>query len=98
MVPVKIIECEYTGYLEGDGRLISKKCPESHPRLKLEWARYVLFKEWIEACPECNQIVWFFFVLKTNTVLIILNGAFQNSRAAILESAILFFFENPRFR
>ena len=51
---VKAISCGEAASIHSDSTRIRGACSAKYPRLKLEWARYQLAKDWIEACPHCT--------------------------------------------
>ena len=37
-----------------EGTKIRYQCSKHHPKLKLEWARFQMAKEWLTDCKECT--------------------------------------------
>ncbi|KAL7535690.1 hypothetical protein ACHAXR_008940, partial [Thalassiosira sp. AJA248-18] len=33
----------------------SWQCPKAYPRFKITWARFPLYKDWLEECPKCTD-------------------------------------------
>lgn len=65
-VTTKVVEmattCTYNGtvgYYGGhDGAILDTKdwhCPKAYPDYKITWARFLLYKDWLNECPECTD-------------------------------------------
>eukprot|EP00928_Gymnodinium_smaydae_P012134 TRINITY_DN14414_c0_g2_i6.p1 TRINITY_DN14414_c0_g2~~TRINITY_DN14414_c0_g2_i6.p1 ORF type:complete len:484 (-),score=55.77 TRINITY_DN14414_c0_g2_i6:143-1594(-) len=52
---VEAIPCEekYGGPAKPGGMSIRSVCVKEYPQLKMEWARFALFRDWLSACEDC---------------------------------------------
>ena len=44
--PVPLVPCKHQGR--------PRRCAEAYPQLKLEWARFLLMRDWLQACVACT--------------------------------------------
>jgi hypothetical protein len=50
--------CTYDGAVGHDGKVINTRkwhCPAAYPDYKITWARFLLYKDWLNDCPECTD-------------------------------------------
>jgi len=50
--------CTYDGAVGHNGKVINTRkwhCPAAYPDYKITWARFLLYKDWLNDCPECTD-------------------------------------------
>jgi len=59
---MKIVEmaekCTYKGSIGHDGKVLDTggwHCPKNYPDYKITWARFPLYKDWLNGCPSCTD-------------------------------------------